>query len=151
MIRKLIPLILLLVGAAAGLGAGLMLRPAAEHAEEEKVDHEEPEVPPEYVKLANQFIIPVIEKGEITSMIVLSLSLEVEPGATDAIYASEPKLRDAMLQVLFEHSNAGGFRGSFTDSANLVLLRVALHEVAVQAMPDLIRDVLITEIVRQDA
>jgi flagellar FliL protein len=151
MIRKLIPLIILLLGAAAGLGAGLMLRPALVHSEEAEVEHEEPEVPPEYVKLANQFIIPVIENGEITSMIVLSLSLEVEPGATDTVYAGEPKLRDAMLQVLFEHSNAGGFRGSFTDSANLVLLRVALQEVAVQAMPDLIRDVLITEIVRQDA
>jgi len=150
MIKKLIPLIIILFGAAAGLGAGMVLRPVPDLKEEAEAKHEEPEVPPEYVKLANQFIIPVIEKGVITSMIVLSLSLEVEPGSTDKIYASEPKLRDVMLQVLFEHSNAGGFRGSFSDAANLVLLRMALQEVAVRVMPDLVRDVLITEIVRQD-
>lgn len=155
MLKKLIPLLILILGAGGGIAAGIVLRPAPEpageagHAEEAK--HEEPELPPEYVKLANQFVIPVIEKGEITAMVVLSLSLEVEPGATDKIYASEPKLRDAMLQVLFEHSNAGGFRGSFTDGANLVLLREALTEVATKAVPELIRDVLITEIVRQDA
>lgn len=151
MIKKLIPLLILILGTAAGVAAGMVLRPAPEPAAEAELPPEEPEVPPEYVKLTNQFIIPVIEKGAITSMIVLSLSLESEPGATDKIYAHEPKLRDRMLQVLFEHSNAGGFRGSFTDGANLVLLRKALKEVAMQTMPDLIRDVLITEIVRQDA
>ena len=152
MLKKLIPLVIILLGLAGGTGAGLFLRPAPVVEEVAEEDAEaEPEVPPEYVKLSNQFIIPVIEKGEITAMIVLSLSLEVTAGSTDAVFASEPKLRDALLQVLFEHSNAGGFRGSFTDGANLVLLRTALKEEAIKAMPDQILDVLITEIVRQDS
>lgn len=152
MIRKLIPLVIILLGLVGGTGAGLFLRPEPVVDEAtEKVEEPEPEVPPEYVKLSNQFIIPVVEGGEIAAMIVLSLSLEVVAGSTDAVFASEPKLRDTLLQVLFEHANSGGFRGSFTDAANLVLLRKALKEAAIQALPDHVRDVLITEIVRQDS
>jgi flagellar protein FliL len=152
MIRKLIPLVIILLGLVGGTGAGLFLRPEPVVDEAaEKAEKAEPEVPPEYVKLSNQFIIPVVEGGEIAAMIVLSLSLEVVAGSTDAVFASEPKLRDTLLQVLFEHANSGGFRGSFTDGANLVLLRKALKEAAVQALPDQVLDVLITEIVRQDS
>ena len=70
---------------------------------------------PEYVKLNNQFVVPVVEDGRVAAMVVLSLSLEVEAGNTEAVYQREPKLRDAFLQVLFDHANVGGFCGSFTD------------------------------------
>ena len=54
------------------------------------------------------------------------------------------------LQVLFDHANTGGFRGSFTDTRNLVQIRRALLEVAQKTMPNVITDVLIAEIARQD-
>ncbi|MES2665745.1 MAG: flagellar basal body-associated FliL family protein [Pseudomonadota bacterium] len=146
---KLVPLILAIVGLGAGAGAGIMLRPPAEPAE--LTEPEVPLVPPDYVKMSNQFVIPVVEGGQVTAMVVLSLNLEVTAGSSEAVYAREPKLRDAFLQVLFDHANAGGFRGAFTDAANLVLLREALTETASKAVPDLITDVLIVEIVRQDS
>lgn len=105
---------------------------------------------PEYVKLSNQFIIPVVENGRVASMVILSLSLEVAQGNTEAIFAMEPKLRDGLLQVLFDHANAGGFHGSFTDGANLIILRRALLEVSRKAAGDDVRDVLIADIARQD-
>ena len=58
-------------------------------------------------------------------MVVLSLSLEVEAGNTEAVYAREPKLRDVFLQVLFDHANSAAFSGSFTDGSNLILLRTS--------------------------
>ena len=61
------------------------------------------------------------------------------------------KLRDAFLQVMFDHANAGGFSGSFTDGSNLILLRAALLEMAVKTLGDVISDVLINDIVRQDS
>ncbi len=146
---KLIPLILAMVGLGAGAGAGIFLRHPAEPAE--MAEHQEPKAPPEYVKMSNQFVIPVVEGGRVTAMVVLSLSLEVTAGSTEAVYAIEPKLRDAFLQVLFDHANAGGFRGAFTDGANLVLLRAALMETATKAAAELVTDVLIVEIVRQDS
>lgn len=155
MIRKLIPLILALVGLGTGLGAGVFLRPApaepavAEKDAEETAEAEKP--PPDYVKLNNQFVVPIVEDGRVVSMVVLSLSLEVAPGNSETIYSREPKIRDVFLQVLFDHANTGGFRGSFTDGSNMIVLRRALKEKAIGVMGDIVTDVLITEIARQDS
>ena len=135
MIRKLIPLVLALVGLGAGMGAGLVLRPTQDVTADAEMDADhvaplDPELLPDYVKLNNQFIVPILEGGRVVSMVILSLSLEVKRGTTDDVYAREPKLRDGFLQVMFDHANTGGFRGSFTDAANLVLLRNALLEMA---------------------
>ena len=154
MIRKLIPLLLGLVGLGIGIGGGLVLRPAPAEPAVEVADHAEetePEVPPEYVKLNNQFIVPVMAEGKVVSMVILSLSLEVATGSTEMAYQREPKLRDVFLQVLFDHANSGGFQGSFTDSANLILLRTALTEAAHSVLGDEVKDVLIADITRQDS
>lgn len=145
--KLLLPLALGLIGLAAGTGAGFLLPVAHSDAAEEP---EEPAEPPEYAKLNNQFVIPLLEDGAVVSLVVLSLSLEVTAGSSTAVYQQEPKLRDVFLQVLFSHANSGGFRGSFTDSANLVPLRGALLEAAQAVLPDVVSDVLIGDIVRQD-
>lgn len=158
--KKLLPLILLLAGSGAGVGAGIFLRPAPppeERAEdEEKMSVEiegaidETDIDHEYVKMNNQFVVPVVEGDQVTALVVLSLSLEVPAGQKDAIYAKEPKLRDSFLQVLFDHANIGGFEGAFTNANNLAVLRGALREVAQRDMGEQITDVLIIEIARQD-
>jgi flagellar protein FliL len=151
MIRKLLPIILGLIGLGLGIGAGIFLRPApTEHevVEEEPVD---PALAPEYVKLANQFIVPVMAKGKVAAMVILTLSLEVSNGTTQEVYQIEPKLRDQFLQVMFDHANAGGFSGSYTDGANLLLLRKALLEAAKGVLKERVSDVLIVDIVRQDS
>lgn len=162
MLRKLLPVILALVGLGGGVGAGLFLRPApppedqaaaTEHeAEPAEGEEETPEEGgPEYVKMNNQFVVPVVEKGRVAAMVVLSLSLEVEAGNTEAVYQREPKLRDVFLQVLFDHANVGGFSGSFTDGTNLISLRNSLKEAAGLILGPAVRDVLITDIARQDS
>ena len=172
MMRILIPVILALVGLGAGVGAGIFLRPSPEPAGEpaaEGLGAAEPAAEshgaapaeggaelaegtaPEYVKLTNQFVVPVLEGGKVAARGILSLSLEVEPGGSEGVYSREPKLRDAFLQVMFDHANAGGFAGSFTDAANLVLLRRALLEVGISAIGSVLIDVLIVDIVRQDS
>lgn len=151
MIRKIIPLLLALIGLGAGIGGGLMLRPAPEPMAEVAEVEIDPEMLPEYVKMNNQFVVPVLEAGQVAAMVILSLSLEVKNGSTEEVYSREPKLRDAFLQVMFDHANAGGFSGSFTDGSNLILLRAALLEMAVKTLGDVISDVLINDIVRQDS
>ena len=131
-------------------GAAPEAMTTAEAADAEGDDGEHSNVP-DYVKLSNQFVVPVVENGKVAAMVILSLTLEVPPGTSEAIYAREPKLRDAFLQVLFDHANAGGFRGAFTDGANLVILRSALREVAQKIMAGAVSDVLIADIVRQDS
>ncbi|MFN6925719.1 MAG: flagellar basal body-associated FliL family protein [Tabrizicola sp.] len=169
MLGKLVPVLLALAGLGAGIGAGIALRPdpaADDHAAEASHDKaqtdghdadpagdhaEDGETGPEYVKLNNQFVVPVVEQGRVASMVVLSLSLEVAPGTTEAVYEREPKLRDVFLQVLFDHANIGGFAGSFTDGSNLITLRTSLKEAAALVLGPAIRNVLITDIARQDS
>ena len=153
MIRKLLPLVLCLIGAGAGAGAGLFLRPPPpepDPAAEAAPAPVDPALVPDYVKLSNQFVVPLVEKERISAMVILTLSLEVTQGSTEQVYAREPKLRDAFLQLLFDHANTGGFRGSFTDAANLVILRRGLLDIAKSILGDIVTDVLITDIVRQD-
>lgn len=169
MLGKIFPVVIALVGLGGGVGAGLFLRPAptpedhaakepaqAEHAEggeaaTDAAHGEAADGAPDYVKLNNQFVVPVVEKGRVAAMVVLSLSLEVEAGNTEAVYQREPKLRDVFLQVLFDHANTGGFAGSFTDGSNLIVLRTSLKEAAALVMGPVVSDVLITDIARQDS
>ncbi|MBN2906231.1 MAG: flagellar basal body-associated FliL family protein [Rhodobacteraceae bacterium] len=169
---KLLPVIIAIVGLGVGAGAGLVLKPDAADTptpeEKAKPAHgadaahgkadahggghgEEGEDGADYVKLNNQFVIPVVHDGRVASLVVLSLSLEVTSGGNEPVYEREPKLRDAFLQVMFDHANAGGFDGAFTQSGKMTLLRRALLEVAQQVLGPKVNDVLIIDIVRQDA
>jgi hypothetical protein len=165
MIQKLLPVLLALIGVGAGIGGGIALRPdpeivmidpcgdvegmSHEEADEEEMD-EELDATFEYVKLNNQFVIPDLDDGKVTAMLVLSLSLETKVGSREAVYAIEPKLRDAFLQVLFDHANMGGFKGAFTSNSTMSTLRLALTEVAQTLLNKDIKNVLVTDIVRQD-
>jgi flagellar basal body-associated protein FliL len=149
----------LLIGSGAGVGAGIFLRPAPAPVEDmtdkevsdkgetaKKEDtKDEGEKVTEYVKLSNQFVVPVVKNR------VLALSLEVPEGTKEAVFKKEPKVRDSFLQVLFDHANVGGFDGSFTEAGMLNQLRAALREVAQRDLgEDGVNDVLILEIARQD-
>jgi flagellar basal body-associated protein FliL len=162
MIRKLAPVLIALIGLGGGIAGGLALRPVADDAHPQPDADGTAEAPedghdaegdalPEYVKMNNQFVVPVVEDGRVSAMVVLSLSLEVDTGSTEAVYSREPKLRDAFLQVLFDHANVGGFSGSFTDGSNLIALRTGLKEAAMLVIGDTVKDVLITDIARQDS
>ncbi len=177
MLRILIPFVFLLAGLGGGVAAGLMLgggdasdgvdeaaleaeaSPAeaeegdddAEAAEETEENAPGPNADREYVRLNNQFIVPIVRHGTVRSMAVLSLTVEVAPGQNEAVYQREPRLRDAFLRVLFAHANAGGFDGSFTASEAMLPLREALREAAVGVLGEIASDVLIVDIVRQDA
>ncbi|MDJ0825803.1 MAG: flagellar basal body-associated FliL family protein [Rhodobacter sp.] len=163
---KLFPILIALVGLAGGLGAGLALRPepaampemaegnpcgdVADAPAKPKDDTDE-NTTHDYVKLNNQFVVPIVDEGRVGSLVVMALSLEVPTGQTELVYDREPKLRDAFLQVMFDHANAGGFKGAFTSSSRMAVLRNALREVAQKTLGPAVSDVLIIDFVRQDA
>jgi hypothetical protein len=160
MISKLLPVVLALAGTGGGIAAGLWLGPGTRDAipVDAVDDAPTPEGPAigdegtgtEFVKLNNQFVIPIVERDKISAMVVMSLNVEMTQGAAQQVYAREPKLRDAFLQVLFDHANMGGFAGEFTGSGNMDALRVALTEVAQEVLGDVAHEVLITGVARQD-
>lgn len=166
---KILPILLIIIGIGAGIGAGIALRPDPKevvalnpcgedgsHASEaespgDAEDAEEQDLEGnEFVKLNNQFVVPVVTNDLVGSLVVMSLSVEVVQGQSETVYALEPKLRDAFLQVLFDHANIGGFNGEFTNANNMDILRTGLRETAQGLIGDVVRNVLITDIARQD-
>lgn len=100
---KLLPLLLIIIGIAAGGIASFFLRPApgAQTAtlpdgEAHAADTPAPssgaygdadiEVA-DFVKLNNQFVIPVVKDGRVSSLVVMSLSLEVGVGGREQVYS----------------------------------------------------------------
>lgn len=170
MMKLLLPLVLGVFGVAGGVGAGLALKPAAHedvrgnpcgetetakaetdgHPEKEDDHGEATEGEHDYIKLNNQFVVPVVNGDLVDSLVVMSLSVEIAPGQRETVYAREPKLRDALLQVLFDHANMGGFKGAFTNGNNLDMLRTALTETARSVLGGSVRSILIVDIARQD-
>ena len=153
---KILPILMLALGVGAGIFGGKLLLPEPEATEEHSVEETESIQPEEdanveYVKLNNQFVVPVISEGRVISLVVLALTIEIVPGEREAVYAREPRLRDAFLQVMFDHANIGGFDGAFTNSSSMDTLRHALRTVATDSLGPAARDVLITDIVRQDS
>ncbi|MCB2104234.1 MAG: flagellar basal body-associated FliL family protein [Rhodobacteraceae bacterium] len=164
--KGIVPIVLVLAGVSGGAAGGFLLRPAPEQVAEleEPVPHDEndpgpPESDPsaatrsevEYVKLNNQFVVPVMEGAEIQSLVILSLSVEVAAGQAELVYAREPKLRDTFLRVLFDHANMGGFDGPFTQGGTLESLRRGLRAAAREVVGTPASDVLILDIIRQRA
>jgi len=105
----------------------------------------------EYVRLNNQFVVPIVRHGSVRSLVIMALTLEVQDGYNEQVFLHEPRLRDSFLRVMFTHANAGGFDGSFTDSASMAPLREGLMEAALVVLGEGIVDVLIVDITRQDA
>lgn len=154
---KLLPIILPVLGLGAGVGAGIFMPPASKPAIDcpaptgatVEAAAARPEVPVEYMKLNNQFIVPLISGDDVTSMVIVSLSLEISLGRQEAIYAIEPKLRDAFLRVLFDHASLGGFDGNFLSHLGLDTLRLALREIGQRTAGPVLHDVLIVDLVKQ--
>lgn len=168
--RLLLPLVLLILGIGAGVGAGIALKPANDEmaeanpcgdiiadatsasAEEESAEAEAEASPErEYAKMNNQFIVPVVKEGRVEAMVVMALNLELLINTRQAVFATEPKLRDEFLQAMFDHANNGGFSGNFTSGENMRALRNNLLRRAQSVVGNDITDVLITDIMRQDS
>ena len=175
MMKILLPVLLGLVGFVGGAGAGWWMQPKPEPDEMTCVDEQgeervgeicveiaekaaeaakgeaEDASDSEFVELERQFIVPVVSEDRVASMMVLSLDIEVAPGNVEAVFRQEPKLRDAMLRTLFEHAYTGGFNGDFTAERRMKELRrnllIAAREVAGE---ELVRDVLVSDIIKQD-
>ena len=164
----LVPLAALVVGLGIGAGGAILTKPAppedaagastgAEGTEGKAMAAGKPAPPrspdevTEFAPIGNQFVVPVLREGKVRALDLVSITLEVAEGSAGEVFSIEPRLRDAFLQVLFDHANAGGFDDRFTQADRMSLLRQALGEAAGRMLGPVLRNVLIVDIVRQEA
>ena len=164
MLKKIMPVMALLVGLAGGATAALVLAPAEDEtaerdetggsedlskAPEATGDREKPD-DTEIVKLPSQFVVPVILDNRVRAMVILSVALEVELGQGDTVRALEPKLRDEFLSELFNLAALDGFRDEMISRKTLELVKHALTARSVDVLGQEHVTVLITDMARQD-
>ena len=169
--KRILPILLALLGLGVGLGAGVMLKPAPEAVAEAcgaeglppcddtatADPFRTPTDPPAvtgvvtYVPIAKPFVVPVFSGERVVAMVVVSVSVSTSLEGAGILDAVEPRLRDSFLTALFRHANSGGFDGSFTSGQKMDDLRLALLRAAREVMAEApVGEVLITEIARQE-
>lgn len=107
--------------------------------------------PMSYYRFPSQFFVPVMHGDRLDGMMVLTLTIEMPADLEEDVYKKEFRLRDAFLRTLLIHANTGGFDGNFTIEPRMRRLREALMATAAEVSADMITDVLIEDIARQDA
>lgn len=164
MLKKLLPVVSLILGLGTGGAAAIVLAPKPKDAGSEAdsvtkdaggVEHAETdeEAGPdstEIVKLPNQFVVPVIMNNRVRAMVILTVAIEVETGLGDQVRALEPKLRDTFLSELFALAALDGFKDDLISRQTLDLVKRALSEKAKAVLGQDSVSVLITDMARQD-
>lgn len=165
MIKKLLPVLALVVGLGGGGGAAMFLAPPADQgdaapetgsedtppATSAEEDRDADPGPTEIVKLPNQFLVPVILNNRVRAMVILTVAMEVEAGMGDEVRTLEPKLRDMFLAELFSLAALDGFSDEIISRQTLELVKRALTERSRDVLGDRVVTVLITDMARQDA
>ena len=173
--KKILPILLLIIGIGGGGAAGFFLKPAPEPdvdaedahagAGEHDDDHgdgygndpggdyaeNDPEVTGRtYVKIGKQTIIPVVENGETKALMLFELAVDVPAATAPDVHELEPRLRDAFLRELFKMAYTGAFESNFTDDRVIDELRRNLTRAARKYVGDEVSEVLILDVMRQE-
>lgn len=168
MVKKLIFLLLPLLGVLGGAFAGDMLKgkppeeagapgsdaeagaaadPHSADAGSGHASYAGEEV--DWFTFPSQFFVPLVRQGDMSAIMILTLVLETDKGKLEALGQQEHRLRDALLRQLMIHANTGGFDGNFTVERNLQTLRDSLLTAARSATDLPVRAVLIQDLARQ--
>ena len=158
---KILAILLVPLGLIGGLAGGHFLAPPPpEEVKEEKPKDDAKmakKKPPkldlsnaDYAKLDKHFIIPVVEEGAVSALVVITMAIEVNKESRDLVFEHEPKLRAEFLNVFFNHAQSGGFSGVFIQTQAMNDLRASLNAAAWSVLGEAAHQVLITSMTRQD-
>lgn len=182
MMKLIIPVVAVLSGAGAGVGAGLFTQPKAataeaqgdqpaaetddaSHGAEPKDAHgadthaapagdghgdEHTATGVGYLKIPNQFVVPIVRHGNVKALAVVSISLEIDEADRDALSHDLPKIKALTLQTLLNHAALGGFDGNFADLEHTTELARRITDRLRHDVGHSISNTLLLELARQD-
>ncbi|MCA8887609.1 MAG: flagellar basal body-associated FliL family protein [Parvularculaceae bacterium] len=162
-----------LVGAAAGIGARVVLSPPAQAAQSEE-DSESATADAHgakaqdsghgagkrgdkggghgaapataFIEFSRQFIAPAIENGRPVGLMILDINLEVENAVSSLAYSQEPKLRDAVLRTLLRLGSEDSLADLMTNTEKLERVRAAILDECQEVLGDGVLAVLIMDV-----
>lgn len=156
--KKLLPVLLAVIGLGGGAVAGAMLKPAPAPVEAEVEDHaalkaKEAEAQSvdeafAYVPLDKPFFAPV-SHGSTNALVRIDLHIELPEDGREAVSRHEPKLRDAFLRTVMDFSERGGF-ARIRAADGFDILRDDLLLSARKVLGPSVRNVLIGEILTRN-
>lgn len=153
--KKILPIVLVLLGIVGGLGAGVFMKPVPEttasvEQEKKKADEKDAEAARSFVKIGRQTIVPVVDNGETRALMLFELAVDVPETKVDEVHRMEPRLRDAFLRELFQMSYTGAFLTDFTEERIIEELRRNLTNAARSYLGHNHAEVLILDVMRQE-
>jgi hypothetical protein len=104
----------------------------------------------EILKFKRQFVVPVLEGGQVDALVILNLNVELNSDAPSSAFTYEPKFRDAFTRELLKMSRQGLFGQELTSPDTYEIIRETLLVASKQVMKDGVENVLILDLSRQD-
>lgn len=104
----------------------------------------------QYFKFSREFVIPTTRDGRIEKLIILNISLEANPRASEGLFSREPALRDNIMSTLIALSNDGRTFEALTSVESYETIRSSIQNRLDNLVPGAVQNVLILDIAQQD-
>lgn len=103
-----------------------------------------------FFSFSREFVVPLLTDGQVDSLVIINISLEVSPELSSKLFSMEPKLRDNIMTTLVGLSSDDETFRQLTTVRNYENIRsLVLANLRDEISRD-IESVLIMDIARQD-
>ena len=103
-----------------------------------------------YYKFSREFVVPIMRGGQVTSLVILHISLETDSATSEKLFSEEPKLRDNIMTTLIGLSNDGRTLEEPTNINNYETIRSMILMNLKDSIDDGIQNVLIVDMAKQN-
>lgn len=164
--KNIITPIIVIIAAIGGSFIANMLKPAPaaaveaggdDHAEDSHDaghgddDYDKPsDSDNAFFDFSREFVIPLLSDGQVTSLVIINISLEVDPSLSSKLFGMEPKLRDNIMTSLISLTNDDKTFQELTTVRNYETIRSYVLSKLRESVSSEIINVLIMDIAKQD-
>lgn len=114
------------------------------HKKDKKAgSHSEKPEAPETFRFREQFIVPVLDEGLPSAILVLDLEIELDKKTLDKASAYESRLRDLFMEILLQQGARGSLRDIVYESPARLFLKDELRDAAITVVGDGVSSVYI--------